>query len=81
MSDKNYSNNIDKVRARLVRAEACRKAIMKEDEEKNPTFDKDDGLEREKLHIHPGQLQMHLFPVFNPEVEKWKQPLVKCSKK
>jgi hypothetical protein len=70
MADKSYSNNIDEVRARLVRAEACRKAIMREDKEKNPTFDKNDGLEREKLLIHPDQFQMHLFPVFNPEVEK-----------
>jgi pyocin large subunit-like protein len=70
MSDKNYSNNIDEVRAKLVRAEACRKAIMREAIEIKPTFDKDDGLEREKLLIHPDQLQMHLFPVFNPEVEK-----------
>lgn len=64
MSDKNYSNNIDEVRAKLARAEACRKAVMRK-----PTFDKNDGLDQVEIPVHPGQLQMHLFPVFNPEVE------------
>jgi hypothetical protein len=64
MSEKNYSNNIDEVRAKLARAEACRKAVMRK-----PTFDKDDGLENEKIQIHPNQLQMHLFPVFKVEVK------------
>ena len=58
------SNNLNEVRAKLVRAEACRKAIMRE-----ATFDKNDGLEKEPLRIHPGQQQMHLFPVFKLEVE------------
>jgi len=65
MSEKQYSINKIEVRAQLTRAEACRKAIMR-----NATFDKDDGLEREPIHIHPGQMKMHLFPVFVMEVEK-----------
>lgn len=65
MSEKQYSINKDEVRAKLARAEACRKAVMRK-----TTFDKDDGLEREPVDIHPGQLKMHLFPVFNLEVEK-----------
>jgi hypothetical protein len=63
MSDKKMSNNLKTVRNSL-RAEACSKAILRDSK-----FAKDDGLEREKLHIHPGQLQMHLFPVFKVEVE------------
>lgn len=64
MSKTKNSNNLKAVRNSL-RAEACSKAMLRDSK-----FAKDDGLEREKLIIHPGQLQMHLFPVFNPEVEK-----------
>ncbi len=68
MSDKNYSNNIDEVRAKVVRADACRKAIMRDSKGVNPTFDKDDGLDRVEIPVHPNQMRMHLFPVFDPEV-------------
>jgi len=63
MSKPKNSNNLKAVRNSL-RAEACSKAMLRDSK-----FAKDDGLEREPIHIHPGQLQMHLFPVFNPEVE------------
>ena len=64
MSKTKNSNNLQAVRKSL-RAEACSKAMLR-----NSKFAKDDGLEREPIYIHPGQTQMHLFPVFNPEVEK-----------
>jgi hypothetical protein len=63
MSDKKMGNNLKAVRNSL-RAEACSKATLRDSK-----FAKDDGLEREPIHIHPGQLQMHLFPVFKVEVE------------
>ncbi len=63
MSDKKLSNNLTAVRNSL-RAEACSKAILRVS-----NFRKDDGLDRVEIPIHPGQLQMHLFPVFKVEVE------------
>ena len=63
MSDKKMGNNLKAVRKSL-RAEACSKVTLRDSK-----FAKDDGLEREPIHIHPGQLKMHLFPVFKVEVE------------
>ena len=61
---KQESNNIKKVRATLARTEAIRATIKKEN-----IFRKNDGLETQEIPIHPGQLRMHLFPVFNPEMQ------------
>ncbi|MCD4826528.1 MAG: hypothetical protein K8Q99_02040 [Acholeplasmataceae bacterium] len=61
---KKTSNNIKEVRASLTRTEAIRSTIEKEN-----IFRKNDGLENQEIPIHPGQLRMHLFPVFNPEVQ------------
>lgn len=61
---KQKSNNIKEVRASLTRTVAIRAAICRENK-----FRKNDGLERQEIPIHPGQLRMHLFPVFNTEVQ------------
>ncbi|BCR36606.1 hypothetical protein [Mariniplasma anaerobium] len=61
---KNKSNNVKQVKATLVRTKAILEAIKKETK-----FRKDDGLENQEIPIHPGQLKMHLFPVFNPGVK------------
>ena len=62
MSKTKNSNNLQTVRKSL-RAEACSKAILRDSK-----FAKDDGLERMEIPVHPNQLRMHLFPVFDPEV-------------
>ena len=61
---KKKSNNIEQVRATLRRTKAIRSTIEKEN-----IFRKNDGLETQEIPIHPGQLRMHLFPVFNPKVQ------------
>ncbi len=62
MSKTKNSNNLKAVRKSL-RAEACSKAMLRDGK-----FAKDDGLNRVEIPLHPNQLRMHLFPVFDPEV-------------
>jgi len=61
---KTKSNNVKQVKATLIRTKVIFETIKKEN-----LFRKNDGLENQEIPIHPGQLKIHLFPVFNPEVQ------------